>query len=109
MLTDQSNKEQLRKQEDEAGGGGVNVKEDTGCKAVFAEQRASALQMNVANVLDTLCRLPGMFAEANDAGSACDRCPTNWHKISDPVVSLASNFFGHPKACHLCERKLEEI
>ena len=50
--------------------GGDNVKNDTGCEVVFAEQGTSESQMTAAKLLDTLSRLPGMFREATDAVSA---------------------------------------
>ena len=49
---------------------GDEVKDDTGCQAVFGEQGASASQLTAAKVLDTEYRPPKMAGEATDAVSA---------------------------------------
>ena len=102
----------------------TNVKDDTGCKAVFSEQGASASQVTAAQVSDTISRLSGLVGETNDAVSACtqekrkhaprllklpatecstigmrlprDRRPAIWRTINAPAVFYESKFQRHP-------------
>ena len=113
------------------------VKDQTGTLAVFTEQGASASQMAAAKFLDALARMPGNDGEANDAVSAYTqvlmkdaarllklppaRCPETWialprnrrpawwGNVTDPLVPLECNLYGHPLAGLLWERYLEEI
>ena len=65
------------------GGRRDNVKDDSGCRAVFTEQGASASQVAVATVLDTISRLPDTTGDANDAVSAYSEA-----RISDGPARL---------------------
>ena len=116
---------------------GDNVKDGTGCQAVFIEQGASASQMTAVKILHTISLLLGMVGKAHDARSAYTRvkmknaprlvklpkteCPTiwvrfpgnrwlaTWDKINDLVVLLESNMYSHPSGGLLWKRKLEEL
>ena len=91
--------------------------------------------MVAAKSLDAIARMPGMAGSAADAKSAytqvpmaqlqellqlpseeCpeiwvslprDRWPKHWHNISEPVVPLVRNLYGHPLAGLLWEKFLE--
>ena len=110
---------------------GDSVKDDNGCRAVFADQGAEASPMAAATFQDTLSRLPGMVCETNDAAPACTQvhrteaprllresekeCPQLWirlpHRqrpkkrdpIAEPVVPNERNLYGHPLAGLLWE------
>ena len=113
-----------------------NVKDDSGYRVVFTEQRASTLHMAAAKFLDTISKLLGMAGEANDAeaytqvhlsdaprllrllenecpqvwrGLPPSRRPKHWESIDEPVVPLERNLHGHPLAGLLLEGKFEEI
>ena len=65
---------------------GDNVKDDTCGNAVFTEQGASVSHMTAAKVLRTICPLPHMSDEANDAVSAYTQVQTS----DAPSTSLLS-------------------
>ena len=116
---------------------GDTVKDDSGCHAVFTEQRSSASQMTAATVMDIISRLPGCAGQAADAVSASTQVkmedgqkwlkipksecpdiwirsprhkwPKSWSSMEDPVVLLELNLYGHPLAGLLWERQFEKI
>ena len=115
---------------------GDEVKDDTGCQAVFAEQGASASQLTAAKVLDTEYRPLKMAGEATDAVSAftqvkmkdaprllqlletkCakiwirlppNRRPGEWDMVDHSVVLLQIKLRDDSWAGLLRERKPEE-
>ena len=46
------------------------MKDEKACRALFAEQGASASQVAVEKIMDTISKLPDMSGEESDAVSA---------------------------------------
>ena len=116
---------------------GDAVKDDFGAHAVFTEQGSPASQMTAATVTDVIASLPGCAGQAADAVSAYTRVkmedaprlikipkserpdvwirlprhkwPKSWSDIEDQVVPPERNLYGHPLACLLWERQIEEV
>ena len=59
-----------------------NVQDESGHRALFTEDGASASQKAAARFVDTISRLPDMGGEANDAVLAC----TQVHRSEAPRV-----------------------
>ena len=100
-----------------------DMKDDSGCYAVFTEQGSSTSQMTAAKVMDIISRLPGCAGQAADAVSAYTQVkmedapkllkipksecpdilirlprhnwPKSWSSMEDPVVLVERNLYGH--------------
>ena len=98
---------------------GDNVKDESGCLAVFSEQGTSASHIEAAKMMDALartdCDVEELDGEESDAIGAYTQCklggeeiwitipkeywPKHWHgKYHQPVVRLVLNLYGHPLA-----------
>ena len=104
---------------------GDQVKDETGCFAVFSEQGTSASHTAAAKFLDAIARMPGFAGQDTDAVSAYPqaelkgpvtwislpkhRQPANWAKIVDPVCILRLNLYGHPLAGLYWEQHCRKI
>ena len=104
---------------------GDMFKDDSGARAVFAEQGSSASQMTAAKVMDVIATvLPDCGGQPADAVSACTQVtlegaprllnipksecpdvwirqprhkwPKSWSNSEVPVVLLERNLYGHP-------------
>ena len=105
---------------------GDQVKDETGCYAVFSEQGTSASHLSAAKSLDYIARIPGNAGGDSDAIGAhhqvvldeMSECinvdtwislppahrPPSWHKLQNPVCRLRLNLYGHPLSGLFWER-----
>ena len=113
------------------------VRDDSGCYAVFTEQRSSASQMTAAKVMDVIARPPGCAGQAADAVSAYTQVKVedatygiknskvrmsryldtstktqmakSWSSMEDPVVPPQRNLYGYLLAGLLWERQFKKV